>query len=181
MFEKHLEIERRWLLRGLPLSEILSRSMLSTRTTIYVVRDPMLELRIRERTKSDREVDYGVVAKVGSGMTRNETPKIPCGGKLFRYYMVQRKPYLTKEHFEVVDMTTATNGLKWEISLFVEPPNIKGLVLAELEFDDIGAANAFSTDRDLPEWLRSLVIKEVTDDPRYNGKNLAVSGRPNPE
>ena len=44
-----------------------------------------------------------------------------------------------------------------------------------LEFDNVDEANAFS---DFPDWME--IEKEITDDPRYNIRSLAVHGIPKP-
>jgi len=49
-----------------------------------------------------------------------------------------------------------------------------GLSILECEFPDEETANDF----ELPEWIREHVIEEVTEDERYQNKNLAVNGLP---
>ena len=177
MAKKHLEIERRWLLRGLPDLVILLAIGVerAERTTVYVVSDPDLELRIRQQS-SNGEITYPVVTKVGSGLMRQESPKLFANADIFNhYYITLDKPYLVKNHW-IIPLET---GRKLEINRFTQP-KFYGLILAEMEFESEEAANSFG-DNDFPEWLKPLIIKEVTDDTRYNGKNLAVHGRPKPE
>lgn len=182
---KHLEIERRWLLRGLPEWYILHATQyynipLDVRhsffTTVYIISDPELEVRIRRRLFNG-EVTYSVETKLGLGLTRQESPKLLADAKLFDYYFgTLGKPYFSKDHWEI----TLPSSQKWEINLLREPNSVQGLVVAEMEFDSEEEAKQFS-EKDFPDWLKPLIVKEVTDDPRYNGKNLAVYGKPNPE
>lgn len=47
---------------------------------------------------------------------------------------------------------------------------LDGLVVAEVEFDDVQAARSFQA----PSWF----VREVTDDPRYSNRSLASDGMP---
>jgi len=175
--DKHLEIERRWLLSGLPKLDI-STAIIFKRfrfVTLYIVNDPKLEVRIRERY-GNGEITYSVVTKIGSGLTRQESPKLSASTDLFNYYVTLGKPHIAKNHFEII----LPSGQKWEVNHFYQPTSVHGLILAEMEFDSEKAAKKFG-EQDFPDWLKPLIVKEVTDDPRYNGKNLAVHGKPNPE
>ena len=179
MAEKHLEIERRWLLRGLPDAEILKAIGVewTDLTTVYLIRDRDLEVRIRQRS-GNGEITYDVVTKVGAGLTRQESPKLSVSADTFNYYYITRgKPCLYKNHWEIPFFSGSSQKL--EISRFNQP-KLRGLVLAEIEFKNREMADSFS-ENDFPKWLKPLVVKEVTDDPRYNGKNLAVHGRPDQE
>ncbi len=56
-------------------------------------------------------------------------------------------------------------SLVWEIDEFTD----RDLVLAEIELP------ARSADVPLPDWLRPLVVRDVTDDPAYLNENLATA------
>lgn len=62
----------------------------------------------------------------------------------------------------------AADGVQIELDVYAG--ELTGLVTAEVEFESTGAAAAFVA----PEWFG----REVTDDPRYKNKRLAVDGRP---
>jgi adenylate cyclase len=62
----------------------------------------------------------------------------------------------------------AGNGLQIELDVYGDA--LTGLVTAEVEFDSAAAAAAFTA----PGWLG----RDVTDDPRYKNKRLAVDGLP---
>lgn len=172
---KHLEIERRFLLRGLPGPEILldPATVWTQLTTVFIEIHPRFEVRIRRRWDG-KEATYPIVTKYGSGISRQESPKILGDEDLFDYYLLNRKcPFHAKDHWEVPLPVVH----KAEISKFLRPDNTEGLCLLEIEFENETAAGEFKLS-DLPDWLQNLVIKEVTDDPAYNGKNLAVHGAP---
>ena len=179
---KYLEIERRWLLKDLPGLEVLASTRIGVECfeleTVYILNDPELEVRIKRKySYQNPKITYSVVTKLGAGLTRQESPKLFATSTLFNYYKtVLGKPYLSKVHRDIV----LPSGQKWEISLYEHPETIYGLVIAEMEFETEEAAKKFS-EQDFPDWLKPLVVKEVTEDPRYNGKNLAVHGRQNPE
>ncbi len=59
-------------------------------------------------------------------------------------------------------------GVRVELDVF--EGGLAGLVVVEVEFESVDAARAFRP----PEWFG----REVTDDPRYANRSLALSGRP---
>ena len=62
----------------------------------------------------------------------------------------------------------ADGGLTIELDVYAGA--LKGLVVAEVEFDSEDAADAFAP----PPWLD----REVTDDARYKNQRLACEGAP---
>jgi len=62
----------------------------------------------------------------------------------------------------------APDALLFEVDVYEE--ELAGLVVAEVEFPDDAAADAFAPE----EWLG----REVTDDPRWKNQALALHGRP---
>lgn len=62
----------------------------------------------------------------------------------------------------------AQDALVFEVDVYEQ--ELAGLVVAEVEFPDDAAANAFAG----PDWLG----REVTDDPRWKNQALALHGRP---
>ncbi len=174
----HLEIERRWLLRHLPLPNIkVKEIILFKMTSIYLLSEPLIEVRLRKTTLFDcgAKSTYCMEAKIGFGLARQESPKMKINEELFNYYLNQNFPRLDKDHWEIL----CKSGLKLELNEYSTPVSIRGLILAEFEFKSEKDAGRF-TQKYFPNWLRPLIVKEVTEDPRYNAKNLAVHGRPNP-
>jgi len=64
----------------------------------------------------------------------------------------------------------AGDGLKVELDIY--HGDLNGLLVAEVEFDSAAAAEGFAP----PAWFG----REVTDDPRYKNKRLAIEGPPSP-
>ena len=176
MTKQYLEIERRWLLKGLPGSEILNGPGVKKihATTVYVFVDKHLEIRVRMCTL-DGLVSFPIVMKAGSGLIRQETPKIIGNQEIFDYYFMRYpKPhYLEKITWEI----PVGSKKPWEIRIFIGPDPVSGLLMLEQEFDTPEESKLFK----FPAWLESLVGDEVTENPTYNSKNLAVHGRPYPK
>jgi adenylate cyclase len=149
------EIERKYLLRELPER---------------VVDAPSLEIdqgylpgeRINERIRRTRGSDglrYYRTIKAGSGIERleieEETSELffATVWPLTRGCRVHKRRYLVPEA-----------ELTWEIDEFLDRD---GLWLAELELGSVDDVVV------LPAWLRSVIEREVTDDPQYTNHALA--------
>jgi adenylate cyclase len=149
------EIERKYLLRELPER---------------VVDAPSLDIdqgylpgeRINERIRRTRGSDglrYYRTIKAGSGIERleieEETSELffATVWPLTRGCRVHKRRYLVPEA-----------ELTWEIDEFLDRD---GLWLAELELRSVDDVVV------LPAWLRSVIEREVTDDPRYTNHALA--------
>lgn len=152
------EIERQWLLRRLP--EGLGEGIEIIQGYLAVA-DP----EVRVRRKNGR---FYLTQKRGRGLTRDE-------GK--------GDVAISADAFDILWPLTAgrrirkiryrldgASGLTWEIDEYLE--YLRPLVVAELEVPDE------STEVLIPCALRALVIREVTDDPNYQDKNLAARGVP---
>ncbi|MBI2669991.1 MAG: hypothetical protein HYX20_02530 [Candidatus Yanofskybacteria bacterium] len=175
---KYLEIERRWLLSSLPDFTTLKISYddWADISTVYILADPELEVRIRRRQDLLERIKFTAVMKIGRGLTRQETPKLLINETFFNYYFeLFNSSHILEEYWKILLQI----GKELEIKRLKGPGDLKGLVLAEIEFKSEEIAKQFS-EQDFPLWLKPLIVKEVTNDPRYNGKNLAVHGRPNP-
>ena len=195
MAKPHLEIERRWLLKKLPDYEIRQapNSTYIHYTSVYIYFYENLETRIQRRVNHrgpypqwhpdiKPEITYPVVTKIGKGLSRLESPKLLADESLFRFYFDQKEfPRVSVDLWEIP--FPQRKGKKWEIKQpnWVTNPvelgfdQYNNIVFVELEFDDVDKAKAFS---DFPDWME--IEKEVTDDPRYNVRSLAVDGIPNP-
>lgn len=101
---------------------------------------------------------------------------VKSGGDLER---MEEELQITEEEFERLWRFTAgrrvekirykiplERGLVCELDIF--SGDLKGLVLAEVEFDSLSSADSF----EVPSWFG----EEVTKDSRYKNKNLAVKG-----
>lgn len=150
-----VERERKFLLTGLP----------------SVVGDgPVLEIRqgwlpgvtLRERLRQVRDADgehYFRTVKLGRGIERIEieeetTPEVFAAmWPLTAGCRIEKRRHLV-----------AAGDLTWEIDEFVD----RDLVLAEVELE------AVDQDVPMPDWLRAVLVREVTDDPDYLNLTLAT-------
>lgn len=198
MAKKHLEIERRWLLKELPDKEILYArgSVCIQYTAVYIYHDGKIETRIQQRVNHKgphpqwhrdvrAEITYPLVTKIGTGLVRSESPKLLADETLYDFYYSQAElPRIAMRLWELPYL----NGKKWEIKQPDPINNLsrlrfsfdKNVTLVEMEFDDIEEAKAFDS-LPHPNWFSALMVKEVTHDHRYHVLRLAVNGRPDPE
>jgi CYTH domain-containing protein len=143
------EIERKYLLRELPARAVGAPSL-------EIDQGYLPGERINERIRRTRGSDglrYYRTIKAGSGIDRLEVEEET--GELFfttvwpltRGCRVHKRRYLVPEA-----------ELTWEIDEFLDRD---GLWLAELELESADAVVV------VPAWLRGVIDREVTDDPRY--------------
>ncbi len=154
--EENLEIERKFLIQTLPPD--INTYAHQDITQGYIVADKDHEVRLRK--KGDK---YFKTIKTGSGKIRTE------------------KEYeITKEQFEtewpqvesrIIDKTRYKIPYEEHtIELDIYKDSLDGLITAEVEFPDKEKSNEFK----LPEYFDT----ELTNDPNYKNKNLALKGKP---
>ena len=159
------EIERKFLLRRLPPKNILNEGKTFFYSTIYIYSgDP--ELRLREKLDKQSAAVYTMTIKFGEGLVRDEFI-VPITESLFKRFFLSMDggALITKIRYEL-----KVGDLVWEIDDFTDWQG--DLFIAEVELRDSRQAVVF------PEWLD--VEKEITTDPRYFNKNLALTGIPVP-
>lgn len=151
-----LEIERKWRLEKVPQRIIDS----GTPTRIlqgYLLVNDRGEVRLR------KEADTFILTFKSNGtLARSEenyTLESALGFSLLW-------PNILDELTEKIRYRYTTEAGTFELDVF--DGYHKGLITLELEFPDIATALAFV----LPEWAEGAV--EVTKDPRYKNKNLAL-------
>ncbi len=152
--EDDLEIERKYLLRGLP-----PRCDNHPATAIdqgYLPGERLVE-RIR-RKRAGEKVTYVRTVKLGQGMVRIEVEEA-CSEDIFEQLWrmtdgrrVQKRRYAIEEGERV-----------WEIDAFED----RELYLAEVELP------TEDTEVEVPEWLAPYVEREVTGEDAYTNVNLA--------
>ena len=153
------EIERKWLVVDAP-DEALSAPSDRIEQGYLTIGSDGAETRVRRRGER-----CFLTVKSGSGLVRAE-----------------HEVELTEAQFEV--LWPATDGARLVktrhtlradghlIELDVYEGSLRGLMVAEIEFDDAWGATAFVA----PYWFGL----EVTDDPAYKNQRLALEGRPAP-
>ena len=157
-----IENERKFLLSRVPprAEEV---------TPVHIAQGWLPGERVRERIRRVSGVDgerYWRAIKQGAGPQRLETEE-EIGREVFEaLWPLTEGRRIAKRRRKV-----AEGRLTWEIDEFED----RDLVLAEVELpaEDVEAA--------LPDWLRSFVVREVTEDPAYQNQTLALQPRPPPE
>jgi len=115
---------------------------------------------VRLRRQGDRPL---LTAKRGRGLVRDEV-EVPLEEESFeRLWPLTEGRRLKKER-----LTATVDGQTVEVDVYRGP--LAGLIVAEVEFEGIDAARAFSP----PEWF----ARELTDDARYSNQRLALEGLP---
>ena len=125
----------------------------------YLALDGDVEVRLRRRDER-----AFLTVKAGGGRRRTEE-ELEIGRDRFEaLWPLTAGRRIVKRRYRV----PADDALVFEVDVYEEA--LAGLVVAEVEFPDDAAANAFAT----PDWLG----REVTDDPRWKNQALALHGRP---
>lgn len=152
--EPNIEIERKYLLCGLPPAAARGRSVLIDQG--YVPGE-----RIRERVRRIRDDSgerYVRTLKLGRGMSRQEFEEETTAEVFAALWSVTRGKRLQKRRYFVPE-----GSLTWEIDAFTE----RDLVLAELEIPTLDHSIV------IPEWLAPWVVREVTEERAFGNANLA--------
>lgn len=150
-----MELERKLRLTSLPSG--LGKPELVTQAYLYT--EPF-ELRVR-RKAGKCTLTYKSLETV----ERIEWEKeIPC------WLFDELKTKHVGQVIEKNRYTVIRDGLTYEIDEYITPQ--RGLIIAEIEFNDREEYNAFKP----PAWLEETL--DVTHDPKYKNRNLAAN--PNP-
>ena len=153
-----VEIERKFLVDQAP-SDLTTHPSAQIDQGYLAITEDGLEVRIR---------NYGghafLTVKSGAGSVRLEE-EIEIDERRFRsLWPLTEGKRIRKRRY----LIPGENGLRIELDVYAD--GLTGLLIAEVEFDSRAAAAAFAP----PAWLG----REVTDDPRYKNKRLAVDGLP---
>lgn len=158
-----LEIERTYLLRGLPpLPAGAARHELE-QGYLPDGGDGELEGRLRRQTGPDGRVRRFHTIKRGTGLVREEVEREIDEAELAREWPRTAGRRLSKVRWKVRE-----GDHVWEVDHF---PALS-LVLAEVELASADESPPF------PAWLAPFVVKDVTEDPAYRNFTLATRGRP---
>lgn len=149
-----LEIERKYLLRGLP--SVMPEATIKEIEQGYLPGERLIE-RVRRVRVGEGERYYRTV-KLGTGLVRTEVEE-ECTREVFdALWPLTEGKRVTKRRHVVAD-----GALHWEIDEFTD----RALVLAEIELPAAGITCEF------PAWLMAAIEREVTDDSAYVNANLA--------
>jgi len=149
------EIERKFLVSDPPVPR---RSPASIHQGYVTVGPDGTEVRLRR--KGDR---FFQTIKRGSGLSRIES-EIELTREQFDALWPQTEGRrVVKDRYEI-----PYRGCVIELDVFHGA--LEGLVIAEVEFGTVNQSNSFTP----PDWFGD----DVTEDPRYTNRSLAIEGRP---
>jgi CYTH domain-containing protein len=151
----NVEIERKYLLKAMPrLPEAIAVLDIDQG---YLPGEKVLE-RLRRQRSADGEERYFRTVKLGSGVERIELEDETDRATFEHLWQLTGGRRLRKRRHVV------PNGSDhWEIDEFLD----RSLVLAELEL-----ARADAPVR-MPDWLKGVLVREVTDEQAYTNRSLA--------
>lgn len=154
-----IEIERKFLLGVLPawLAECESDPIRQG----YLALDGETEVRVREHGDQ-----YTLTVKRGGGLVRAEV-EVQLEAERFEVlWPLTEGRRVVKRRYLV-----PAEELHFDVDVYEE--GLAGLRVAEVEFASVEASESF----ELPTWLGD----EVTEDPRYKNRRLALDGTPRPD
>jgi len=148
-----VETERKYLLSGMPPGS-------DAWTVLHIEQGYLPGERIVERLRRVRGPDgvrYFRTVKLGAGVSRIEIEEEMEQALFDELWSLTSGRRVAKRRYRAPD-----GALMWEIDRFLD----RDLVLAEVELPN--------PDRPvLPDWLRPVLIREVTDDPAFTNRSLA--------
>jgi len=150
-----LEIERKYLLRGMPTLPLVTAVLEIEQG--YIPGDRLVE-RLRREEHRDGTVKYYRTVKLGSGVERIEIEDETDAKTFAHLWQLTQGRRLTKRRHLVPNGSDV-----WEVDEFTD----RDLVLAELEIDHAAARI------DIPRWLAPVLVREVTDEKPYTNRSLA--------
>jgi CYTH domain-containing protein len=149
------EIERKYLLRALPPRVRDARAL-------EIDQGYLPGTRINERIRRAREaptVKYFRTIKAGQGIERVEIEEETTEAFFLAVWPLTRGARVCKRRYLVPE-----GAVTWEIDEFLDRD---GLWLAEIELSAVDEVV------EIPAWLKDVMDREVTDDPRYTNHALA--------
>lgn len=145
-----MEIERKWLLRDIPADlekypcHIIEQAYLNTRPVV----------RVR------RQDDSYYLTYKGGGLMAREEFNLPLDAESYGHLLAKADGKIISKKRYVIPLE---DGLVIELDYFSSP--VKGLYLAEIEFESVEQAEAYEP----PAWFG----KDVTYDPNYHNSVMS--------
>jgi CYTH domain-containing protein len=149
------EIERKYLLRGLPKG-------IAAFPSVEIDQGYIPGVRVRERVRRVRDgeiVTYVRTIKVGTGIHRFEFEEPTTEAFFAAVWPLTDGHRVRKRRYRV-----PCDGFEWEVDEFLDRPD---LVLAEIELDDV------SERPDPPPEIEAVIVREVTDESEFGNFRLA--------
>lgn len=159
----HTEIERRFLLSGIPAG--LDQAPVTRLEQGYLPGERLIE-RVRRTVHPDGRTEFTRTVKVGSGIARVEVEETTDAVTFEVLWSLTEGRRIRKRRHRL-----SSDGVVWEVDVFEDRP----LVMAEVELPSVDSTVA------LPAWLSELLVCEVTDDGRFTNAALSRhAGVPDP-
>jgi CHAD domain-containing protein/CYTH domain-containing protein len=154
------EIERKYLLTELPV-------LPDDATVVEIDQGYLRGKQVRERLRCIRSIDGATIrhvrtVKLGEGLVRTEVEEEISADFFARMWPLTVGRRLRKRRY-----AARTGRHTWEVDEFLD----RDLVLAEVELNDPNEAIV------LPEWLASVLVRDVTDEREYSNASLASGNR----
>lgn len=157
------EIERKYLLKDSILSLIKEHNLKKHKITqFYTTITPVKGVRYRQM--DDR---YFKTIKLGAGASREEI-EVRISETEFQQKLKMRIKNGIRKNRYLFDL----EGEEYSIDVFKKA--LKGFYILEIEFPSMEAFETF----ELPDLLKTHVIKEVSLDESFRNKNIVLHGRP---
>lgn len=153
MTVKHIEIERKFLVKAMPDLTHAQKTYIHQGYITHT--NDSVEVRLRQRDEQ-----YFLTVKSGSGMVRNEH-EISIDQQQFEILWPETEGRRIEKH----RWTGQLNEHSFELDVFMG--DLKSLVLVEVEFFTTEQADNFKP----TDWFG----REVTVDKRYKNKSLAMN------
>ncbi len=150
------EIERKYLLRGMPT---LPEGAVRTEIAQGYLPGERLQERVRRVSRAGEPPRYYRTVKLGSGISRTEVEEEADQATFRRLWPLTKGRRIRKLRFKVPD-----GDLTWEIDRF----RGRRLVLAEIELP------SEDYEVQIPDWLRDHIDRDVTGEAEYVNVNLAT-------
>jgi adenylate cyclase len=150
-----VEIERKYLLRGLPRMPAADDVLEVDQGYIPGVN---VRERVRRQTSRSGTTRYFRTIKMGAGVERTELEDETDERTFNQMWPLTEGRRVRKRRHLVRNGTDV-----WEIDEFLD----RTLVLAELELEHADEAIT------MPDWLRAVLEREVTNEPNYTNRSLA--------
>lgn len=154
------EIERKYLLNELP-------ALPDDTTVVEIEQGYVPGTDVRERLRRVRSLDGTTIrhvrtVKLGEGVVRTEVEEEISAELFARMWPLTRDRRLQKRRY-----ATRSGRHTWEVDEFLD----RELVLAEVELSDPNEAIV------IPEWLATVMVRDVTDEREYSNSSLASANR----
>lgn len=146
-----MEIERKYLIKKEALPKNYQEYPSNELEQAYIITEPVLRI----RKKDD---DYILTYKGPGFMTRQEE-EFPLTKEAYEKLLTKAEGItICKTRYKIPD-----NDLTIELDIFKK--DLEGLILAEVEFDDVDAANSYTP----PTWFG----RDVTNEGTYHNSSLS--------